>query len=97
MVSRAAASICFTTASASHCLLLLSPDLYCFNRLRDYHFDAHILRPPYLYGPMNFVPVYGYHSGKHAEFVHVPENIEQRNYFSFYNYIYYLDVQEQEK
>lgn len=46
---------------------------------------------------MNFVPVYGYHSGKHAEFVHVPENIKQRNYFSFYNYTYYLDVQEQEK
>lgn len=35
--------------------------------------------------------------GKRAAFVSVPENIEQRNYFSFYNYAYYLDVQEQAK
>lgn len=34
-------------------------------------------------------------SGKKAEFVNVYENIEQRNYFSFYNYEYYLDVTKQ--
>ncbi len=33
--------------------------------------------------------------GKHAAFFHVPENIEQRKYFSFYNYEYYLDIEEQ--
>ena len=30
--------------------------------------------------------------GKQVEFVNVYEDIEQRNYFSFYNYEYYLDV-----
>lgn len=30
--------------------------------------------------------------GKKAEFVNVYDDIEQRNYFSFYNYEYYLDV-----
>lgn len=30
-------------------------------------------------------------------FVNVSEDIEQRNYFSFYNYEYYLDVQQQNK
>lgn len=124
--------------------------------------DAYILRPPYLYGPMNliyreafvfdcalsnrkfYLPENGgmklqffhvndlcrfmdiilekrpkqhifnvgnkeqvsvldwvtlcYHLlGKHAEFVCVPADIEQRNYFSFHNYEYYLDVQKQEK
>ena len=29
---------------------------------------------------------------KIPEFVNVSEDIEQRNYFSFYNYEYYLDV-----
>ncbi|MGN0634157.1 MAG: NAD-dependent epimerase/dehydratase family protein [Oscillospiraceae bacterium] len=33
--------------------------------------------------------------GKQAEFIYVPEDIEQRNYFSFYNYEYYLDVSKQ--
>lgn len=33
--------------------------------------------------------------GKHVEFIHVPENVEQRNYFSFYNYEYCLDVSKQ--
>lgn len=124
--------------------------------------DAYILRPPYLYGPMNsvyreafvfdcalhnrkfYLPENGsmklhffhtddlcrfmdiilenrpkqhiFNVGNHeavsildwvtlcyrllkkrAEFVHVPADIEQRNYFCFYNYAYYLDVQEQEK
>ncbi len=34
---------------------------------------------------------------KIPEFVNVNEDIEQRNYFSFYNYEYYLDVQQQNK
>ena len=33
--------------------------------------------------------------GKTVEFVNVYEDIEQRNYFSFYNYEYYLDVSKQ--
>ena len=36
-------------------------------------------------------------AGKQAEFVNVTEDIEQRNYFSFTNYEYYLDITEQEK
>lgn len=124
--------------------------------------DAYILRPPYLYGPMNnvyreafvfdcamadrkfYLPQDGsmklqffhvkdlcrlmeviikekpeehilnvgnvetvsikdwvtkcYESlGKIPEFVNVYEEIEQRNYFSFYNYEYYLDVSRQSK
>ena len=35
--------------------------------------------------------------GKKPEFVNVYEDIEQRNYFSFHNYEYYLDVQRQNK
>ena len=31
--------------------------------------------------------------GRKVSFVNVPGDIEQRNYFSFYNYEYYLDVQ----
>ena len=122
--------------------------------------DAYILRPPYLYGPMNnvyreafvfdcaladrkfYLPKDGdmklqffhvkdlcrlmeviikekpeehilnvgnaeavsikewvtkcYESlGKKPTFVNVYEKIEQRNYFSFYNYEYYLDVSRQ--
>lgn len=34
-------------------------------------------------------------AGKQADFVNVDKNIEQRNYFSFYNYEYYLDVSKQ--
>jgi len=34
-------------------------------------------------------------AGKQAEFINVHENIEQRNYFSFYDYAYYLDVSPQ--
>ncbi len=34
---------------------------------------------------------------KIPEFVNVSEDIEQRNYFSFHNYEYYLDVQQQNK
>lgn len=124
--------------------------------------DAYILRPPYLYGPMNnvyreafvfdcaladrkfYLPKDGdiklqffhvkdlcrlmeviinekpeehilnvgnveaisikewvtkcYQSlGKTPTFVNVYEDIEQRNYFSFYNYEYYLDVSRQRK
>ena len=124
--------------------------------------DAYILRPPYLYGPMNnvyreafvfdcaladrkfYLPKDGsmklqffhvkdlcrlmeviikdkpqerilnvgnveavsikdwvtkcYESlGKIPDFVNVYEDIEQRNYFSFYNYEYYLDVSRQNK
>lgn len=33
--------------------------------------------------------------GKEVEYVNVYEDIEQRQYFSFYNYEYYLDVQKQ--
>lgn len=33
--------------------------------------------------------------GKQVEFINVNEDIEQRNYFSFYNYEYYLDVSKQ--
>lgn len=33
--------------------------------------------------------------GKSVEFINVYEDIEQRNYFSFYNYEYYLDVSRQ--
>lgn len=33
--------------------------------------------------------------GKEVEFKNVFENIEQRNYFSFYAYEYYLDVSKQ--
>lgn len=36
-------------------------------------------------------------AGKEAEFVNVYEDIEQRNYFSFYNYEYYLDVSKQKE
>ena len=36
-------------------------------------------------------------AGKEAEFVHVYDDIEQRNYFSFYNYEYYLDVTKQKE
>ena len=35
--------------------------------------------------------------GKVPSFVNVYDNLEQRNYFSFYNYEYYLDVQRQNK
>ena len=35
--------------------------------------------------------------GKTPTFVNVYEDIEQRNYFSFYNYEYYLDVSRQGK
>ena len=35
--------------------------------------------------------------GKIPDFVNVYEDIEQRNYFSFYNYEYYLDVSRQSK
>lgn len=35
--------------------------------------------------------------GKVPEFINVYDDIEQRNYFSFYNYEYYLDVQRQNK
>jgi nucleoside-diphosphate-sugar epimerase len=34
-------------------------------------------------------------AGKQADFVNVYGEIEQRNYFSFYNYEYYLDVSKQ--
>lgn len=33
--------------------------------------------------------------GEKAEFINVNENIEQRNYFCFYDYEYYLDVSKQ--
>ncbi len=33
--------------------------------------------------------------GKQVKFISVNEDIEQRNYFSFYNYEYYLDVSKQ--
>lgn len=37
-----------------------------------------------------------YHvAGKQVDFVNVEKDIEQRNYFSFYNYEYYLDVSGQ--
>ena len=37
-----------------------------------------------------------YHTvGKQVEFIHVSEDIEQRNYFPFYNYEYCLDVLKQ--
>lgn len=36
-------------------------------------------------------------AGKEAEFVNVYEDIEQRNYFSFYNYEYVLDVSKQKE
>lgn len=35
--------------------------------------------------------------GKTVEFVNVEKDIEQRNYFSFYDYEYYLDVNKQKK
>lgn len=35
--------------------------------------------------------------GKRPEFVNVYQDIEQRNYFSFYNYDYYLDISKQKK
>ena len=34
-------------------------------------------------------------AGRKAKFISVDEKIEQRNYFSFYNYEYYLDVSSQ--
>lgn len=34
-------------------------------------------------------------TGNQVDFVNVYDNIEQRNYFSFYNYEYYLDVSKQ--
>lgn len=34
-------------------------------------------------------------AGKQVKFVNVYQSIEQRNYFSFYNYEYYLDVSKQ--
>ena len=34
-------------------------------------------------------------AGKKAEFVNVYKDVEQRSYFSFYNYEYYLDVSQQ--
>lgn len=35
--------------------------------------------------------------GKEPEFINVDKDIEQRNYFSFYNYEYYLDVSRQQE
>lgn len=35
--------------------------------------------------------------GKEAKFICINEDIEQRNYFSFYNYEYYLDVKKQKE
>lgn len=132
------------------------------NALLEKVCDAYILRPPYLYGPMNnvyreafvfdcaladrkfYLPKDGsmklqffhvkdlcrlmeviirekpedhilnvgnkesvsikdwvtkcYESlGKTPSFVNVYDDIEQRNYFSFYNYEYYLDVSRQNK
>lgn len=132
------------------------------NALLERVTDAYILRPPYLYGPMNnvyreafvfdcakadrkfYLPKDGamkmqfFHVrdlcklmeviiddkpsehilnvgnseaisikdwvtkcyacfGKVPSFVNVYDDIEQRNYFSFYNYEYYLDVQRQHK
>lgn len=132
------------------------------NVLLDRVSDAYILRPPYIYGPMNNVyreafvfdcaradrPFYLPGNGgmklqffhvkdlcilmeriieekpethimnvgnvetvtikdwvtmgyacfdKIPEFVNVSEDIEQRNYFSFHNYEYYLDVRQQNK
>lgn len=34
-------------------------------------------------------------TGKNAEFINVYKDVEQRNYFSFYDYEYYLDVSKQ--
>ena len=34
-------------------------------------------------------------AGKQAEFISIYEDVEQRNYFSFYDYEYYLDVSAQ--
>ena len=36
-------------------------------------------------------------AGKEAKFVNVMEEIEQRSYFCFNDYDYYLDITEQEK
>ncbi|MEG0276385.1 MAG: NAD(P)-dependent oxidoreductase [Coprobacillus sp.] len=36
-------------------------------------------------------------AGKNVEFVNVSADIEQRNYFCFYDYEYYLDIYEQDK
>lgn len=36
-------------------------------------------------------------AGKTASFAHVDESVEQRNYFSFFNYEYALDVSAQNK
>lgn len=35
--------------------------------------------------------------GKNAEFINIFEDVEQKNYFCFHNYEYYLDIQEQKK
>lgn len=36
-------------------------------------------------------------AGKTADFINVEDDMEQRNYFPFYNYEYYLDVEEQDR
>lgn len=43
----------------------------------------------------NWVELCYHVMGKEVEFVNVQDDIEQRNYFSFYNYEYYLDVSKQ--
>lgn len=133
--------------------------LYAEKALLERVPDAYILRPPYLYGPMNnvyreafvfecalkerpfYLPGDGsmklqfFHvkdlcrfidcilehrpdthifnvgnreavsvkdwveicysvAGKRPQYVHIYDDVEQRNYFSFYNYEYYLDVEK---
>lgn len=43
---------------------------------------------------MDWVKACYYAAGKRPQFVHVYKDVEQRNYFSFYNYEYYLDVEK---
>lgn len=43
---------------------------------------------------MDWVKACYYATGKRPQFVHVYKDVEQRNYFSFYNYEYYLDVEK---
>lgn len=43
----------------------------------------------------NWVQLCYHVTGNKVEFVNVYDDIEQRNYFSFYNYEYYLDVSKQ--
>ncbi len=75
--------------------------------LRGYHFDVILEQKPeqhiFNVGNRDAITVKEWvnlcyeAAGKQADFVNVTADVEQRKYFSFYDYEYYLDVTAQEQ